>query len=105
MRSLWNSVLMQKLQELTARPSSLEVENALSGQQLRERHKKGWKIGLTGDFPERAAHVEMNAAHFVPRNSTEDFGEQAHGVIGSNVLSSAAPVCGVRCNDLFYGDD
>src|SRR5262245_51897581 len=75
MRSLWNSMRLQKLQELTARPSSLEVENALLGQQLRECHKKGWKIGLTGDLPERATHVETNAAHLVPRNSTEDFGE------------------------------
>src|SRR4026208_2068947 len=85
MRSLWNRVFLQKLQELTARPSSFEVENALFGQQLRERHKKGREIGLTADLPERAAHVETNTRHLVPGNSTEDFGEQAHGVIWPNV--------------------
>src|SRR5215218_6830830 len=91
MGSLGNSVLLQKVQEPTARPSSLKVEHALSGQQLRKRHKKGWKIRLAGDLPERAAHVETNAAHLVPRNSTEDSGEQTHGVIESNHHRLAAP--------------
>jgi hypothetical protein len=81
MRSLWNRVFLQKLQELTVRRSVLEVENAIAGQQLRERRKKGREIGLAGDLPERATHVETNAPHFIPGNGTEDFGEQAHAVI------------------------
>src|ERR1039458_2654138 len=80
MGTLRDPVCPQKLQKVTARRSPLKVENACLGQQIRQRRKKRRKIGLAGYLQERACRVETNAAHLFPRYSTEDFGEQAHGV-------------------------
>jgi len=86
MGTLRDSMRSQKLQKLAVRRSSLEVKKALFGKQIWERREKRWKVGLSGYLPKRTRHVQTDTAHFFSRHSTEDFGEQSHGVRASNSI-------------------
>ena len=57
------------------------------------------EISFAGHLPKRTRHVQMYAAHLLPRHSPENFGEHAHGVSASNdERSYAGPVASSKTN-------